>query len=293
MKTLAQIGQDFKRQYPGAYDQYPDEVVGQRALVKDPSLGDSSMGDISGQAVKEALFQPGSNTRELATNPITQAKALPGLLGSAGAVTGIPMGASLGTGVGNLIADAALKSYGRSDQIPSTRSQVLGTGTAAIGDLTAIPAINRKIFGSQVGAAERTAGVPSATQIPSTPMTLGQKTLGEFINDAIDSVGSDTPKDYTFWAQLKDQVDRIYKLGKNEALTTLDQGRLKALNAAAQSGINYLVPGRAAPATALAMSQTVPNAISKGVGEIPWWGKAIIGEGGLQAALRKVGSVNK
>jgi hypothetical protein len=299
MKTPAQIGQDIKQQYPGDYDQYPDELVGQRALVKNPSLGDSSMGDVAVDAVKEATFQPGTNTNDLLTNPITQAKALPSLMGATGAVTGIPMGGSLGTGIGNLISDAALKAYGRPDQIPSTKSQVLGTAGAAIGDLAPVPAMNRKIFGGQVGEAETAAGVPPPQDIPSLPKPSAGQPVSGGIDDTINAVkraneqGAGSP---VFWKQIKDQIDSFYNLGKDAKLTTADSNKLAWLNGAVQNGLNASVPGRAAPAASLAMSQTVPNAIAGASKAIPWWGKAIgsaVGGDALLNALKSAGSGNK
>ena len=41
MNTPAQIGQQFKQKYPGAYDQYPDDVVGQKALIAHPEHEDA------------------------------------------------------------------------------------------------------------------------------------------------------------------------------------------------------------------------------------------------------------
>ena len=169
MNTPAQIGQQFKQKYPGAYDQYPDEVVGQKALLAHPELGDSSMGDVATSAFQNATFQPGATTTKLMSDPITQAQALPAIAGAAGGASGIPMGASVGTGGGHLLADAAFKSIGRPDLIPSVRSQVMGTAGAALGDLTAIPAINKANAGNQIGAVEEAAGVPPPQEIPSLP----------------------------------------------------------------------------------------------------------------------------
>lgn len=277
MKSAAQVGQDFKQQYPGAYDQYPDEVVGQRALLKNPSLGDSSMGDVAKDALSNALFEPGSTTEKIMSDPITQAQVLPSIAGAAGAVSGIPMGASLGTGGGNLLADAALKSYGRFDLIPSTKSQVIGTGVAALGDLTAIPAMNRKVLGSQIGSVETAAGVPAPQDIPSLPKPKAGDPVSGGIDSAIDSVnaattgGGGTP---TFWKQIKDQIDSFYNLGKDQKMTQLDSSKLQWLNGQVQKGLNTAVPGRAVPAANLAMSQTVPNMISSAGKAIPWWIKA-------------------
>ena len=249
------------------------------------------MGDVVKSAASEALMQPGSNTRALATNPITQAKALPGLLGTVGAVTGLPFGASLGTGAGNLIQDAALTAYGRPDQIPSTKSQVMGTGLAALGDVAAIPAINKKILGGQIGSIEDASGVPPPQDIPSLPKPAAGQPVSGGIDNTIAAVkraneqGAGSP---VFWKQIKDQIDSFYNLGKDTKLTTMDQNKLAWLNGAVQNGLNASIPGRAAPAATLAMSQTVPNAISNVTGSVSPWVKGaatLVGGDALSRAL--------
>lgn len=291
MQTPAQIGQSIKQQYPGSYDQYPDEVVGQRALLKNPSLGDSSMGDVAMEAVKDATFQPGATTTKIMSDPITQAQALPAIAGTTAGAMGVPMGSSLGTGAGHLLADAALKSYGRSDLIPSTKSQVMGTGAAALGDLTAIPAINKANAGSQISAAEDLAGVPPPQQIPSLPKPAVGAPVSGGIDETIKAVDNATSQGAgspVFWKQIKDQIDSFYNAGKQVKLTQLDQNKLAYLSKAVQSGLNESVPGRAAPAAYMAMSQTVPDIISAMSGSLPWWIKGagtLIGGDALTRAL--------
>ena len=277
MNTPAQIGQQFKQKYPGAYDQYPDEVVGQKALLAHPELGDSSMGDIATSAFQNATFQPGATTTKLMSDPITQAQALPAIAGAAGGASGIPMGASMGTGGGHLLADVAFKSIGRPDLIPSVRSQVMGTAGAALGDLTAIPAINKANAGNQIGAVEEAAGVPPPQEIPSLPRPAAGEPVAGGIDNTIAAVnraqsqGAGSP---VFWKQIQDQIRAFYDAGKNVKLTTMDQNKLAYLSKAVQEGLNLSVPGRAAPAAYEAMSQTVPNAIGSAGRSIPWWIKA-------------------
>lgn len=237
-------------------------------------------------AVRKALYSSSRNLVEDITGrgegPIRQAKALPALAGTGLGLLGIPGGATVGTTGGRVLSNAALISYGRPEEMPSTESQVAEGALAALGDLTAIPALNRKIFGGQVGAAEKAAGVSPVQDIPSTPMATGSKSLGEFVNDAVrsvkDSGGRGTPE---YWLQIKDQIDRIYELGKDSGLTRLDRGKLRFLNTAVQSGLNRAVPGRAVPAAALAESQRLPNTISRGVKNIsrntPFWLKVAAG----------------
>lgn len=249
-------------------------------------------------ALNEAKMGDGSKMKALMTDPLTQAKVLPYLSGTALALTGVPGGATAGTGGGHLLADAALKSYGREDLIPPVGKQILDTGLAAAGDVTAIPALNRKIFGSQIGSAERAAGVPPPQDIKSLPMATGTKSVSEFIDDAINSVNGSAGKGSpTYWKQIKDQVDRIYNLNKDIPLSNLDKVKLKWLGSQVQEGLNAAVPGRAAPAAALARSQTIPNAISGAFRSMPWWAKVgatagatSLGGEGLMKILGSVGT---
>lgn len=104
--------------------------------------GSSSMPTQPPQSVMGAVgaalqAQPGMMADAM-TNPVTQAHALPVLAGAAGSVLG-PGGATAGNVGGNLLSDAALASYGRSDQIPSVAGQVSQGVLAGASDV--IPAI--------------------------------------------------------------------------------------------------------------------------------------------------------
>lgn len=225
-------------------------------------------------SVKEALRSSSRNLLEDITGrgegPIRQAKTLPALAGTTLSAMGVPGGMTVGTTGGRQLSNAALIAYGRPEEMPSGESQAAEAALSVLGDVTAIPAINKRIFGSQIGRIEKARGVPSAQDIPSIPMATGQKTLSEFIDDAVRSVKDSGGKGIpSYWLTLKDQVDRIYQLGKDQALTRLDQGKLKFLNGAIQSGINRAVPGRAAPAAALAESQRIPNAIGRNFRSLP------------------------
>lgn len=257
-------------------------------------FSEDSQGPDYGQIVKDALNEArmgnGSKMRALLTDPVTQAKALPYLAGTGLSVLGVPGGMTAGTVGGRQVSNAALRSYGMPEEVPSTGDQIKEGVLSAAGDLTAIPAINRKVFGSQIGAAEARAGVPPPQDIPSTPMAIGQKSIGDFINEAVDSVKSSglegTP---TYWKQIKDQVDRIYKMGKDQALTGLDKGRLAWLNQMTQAGLNKAVPGRAIPAAALARSQAIPNAIKEVSRTAPWWLKGAVATGVTAAGADTLG----
>lgn len=245
-------------------------------------------GGVVKDALNEARMGNGSKMRALMTDPITQAKALPYLAGTAGGFSGIPMGATAGQVGGRLISDAALKAYGHPEDIPSVGRQVAEGGIAALGDITAFPAFNKRIFGGQVGAAEKAAGVPPPEEIPSLPKPAAGQPVSGGIDSAIESVksagGEGTP---TYWKQIKDQIDAFYNAGKDAKLSNLDRAKLQWLNGQVQKGLNASVAGRAAPAAALARSQAVPNAIEGAWDAIPSslkWGLGVGGGGGAAYA---------
>lgn len=222
----------------------------------------------TGNAVRDMFQKPASYLKDLGTNPESMANAIPPLAGIAGGMSPIPGGATMATGAGQGVRDLALKGLGK--PIPSGLQHAGEIGGAMLGDIAAIPALKKSYFGGRVGAIEKAAGVPAAQDIPSIPMATGQKSAGDFINDAIQSVKSSGGEGQpAYWKQIKDQVDRIYNMGVDQKLTSLDKGRLRWLNQQVQQGLNASVPGRAGPAGALAQSQTIPNAIGRGYRALP------------------------
>lgn len=227
-------------------------------------LQKSSFGQTVKSSVIDMFKRPAMAAKDLGTNPVTMAKALPPLMGMAGGFSPIIGGATMGTVGGRQLSNEALRLLNKPEQIPSGLSQGLEAGGSILGDVLAIPAVKKSIYGRLIGKAETAGGVPPAQDIPSIPMATGQKSAGDFINDAVDSVkGSQGRGSPVYWKQIKDQVDRIYELGADQKLTTLDKGRLKWLGQQVQKGLNASVPGREAPAMALAQSQRIPNAIGR------------------------------
>lgn len=238
---------------------------------------------VAKEAVREATMRSGTMMRDFATNPVTQAKALPALAGTTAAVLGVPMGATKGIVAGRQLSNAALRSYGRQEEIPSGISQVLEGALSFAGDLAPIPAMNRKIFGKQVGAAEKAAGIPEF--VDSLKRPTGPDTTAKFIDWARKIKGN--PSGETL-KQIKDQIDFIYKNRKNVPISDIDEGKLKFLGRWVQDSLNKSAPGRGDAARSLAQSQAVPNAIRKASKAIPWWVKgsaSILGGDALLRAL--------
>lgn len=224
--------------------------------------------EVIGSAIKNAFVKPAAFAKDLGTNPESMANAMPSVLGAGGAVAMPWGGSTVGTAAGQGVRDVALTAMGK--PVPSGLQHAGELGGAALGDVMAVPFLKKAHYGGEIGRVEKLAGVPGPQEIQSLPMATGAKSAGEFINDAVTSVkasgGRGTP---SYWLQIKDQVDRLYKLGKTEALTGLDKGRLKWLSGKVQEGLNAAVEGRGGPAKALAESQTIPRAIGKVYKQIP------------------------
>lgn len=223
---------------------------------------------VVGQSLKDVFHKPAAFAKDLGTNPESMANALPALGGAAGSMALPWGGTTAGTAAGQGVRDMALSALGK--PVPGVLQHGMELGTSVLGELAPIPALKKSYFGKQIGQIEKAAGVPAAQDIPSLPMATGQKSLGEFINDAVTSVKSSNMQGQpAYWKQIKDQVDRIYEMGKNESLTTLDKGRLKWLSNKVQEGLNASVPGRAAPASALGQSQAIPRLMKSGFNMLP------------------------
>jgi len=218
-------------------------------------------------ATSEALFMPGTISRKLATDPVTQAKALPHLLGTVGAIAPVPMGTTMGTVGGRQLSNLALASYGRADQIPSLSEQALEGGLSIIGDLTAIPAFKRLFYGKQIGKAEKAAGVIS--RAPEKLPTPG--TLGEVLNTLESQLDSGVINSPQTAKDAKEIADFIWS-PRNEVLLGYVKGaKVQAARIAekAQDALNRLVPGRREPAKRMARSLAAPRTIGKVYGKIP------------------------
>lgn len=231
----------------------------------------SSMMDVAKSAVNEAFMRPGTSTRDLMTNPITQAKALPALAGAAGGMAPVPFGATMGTVAGRQISNLAMKAYGKPELIPPASSQVLEAGAAMAGDVMALPYIKKSYYGKQIANAEQAAGVPPPQDISSLPRPTGTQTVSSAIDDAVNSIKTANPEKTSpvFWKQLKDQIDFFYQRGRDEVLSNGDRAKLAWLSSKIQEGLNTSIPGRAEPARMMSKSMAIPNAISGAYKALP------------------------
>lgn len=257
-----------------------------RATDAPPGMKEALLGTAK-SAVSEALMRPGSNMRDLATNPITQAKALPSLAGTAAAITGVPMGATIGTVGGRQISNRALKAYGREDLVPSTASQIGEGALSVAGDLTAIPAITKRIYGPMVGAAEKASGIANVEKEAPPGSARTAVKLVQMIKKKISD------------GTLSQEMARAFKPAVK---TIFDKGWLRGteylpdaveVNQGIQSILNQ-DPIRAEAAQSLARSQVVPHAIKNVYKAIPrsvkygiGVGTGAAGAGGLAYALGK------
>jgi len=230
---------------------------------------DSSMLDVAQQAGKEALMQPGTYMRDLATDPITQAKALPPLAGVAGAFMGGPFSMTKTQLPARALSDAALAAYGRKEEIPSPMAHAVEAATTVGADVLAIPFAHKAVRGSQIGAIEKAAGVPPPQDIPSLPRPAGAGPVSGAIDEAIASVKQGVDKSPLYWKQLKDQISWFYERGKDAVLSSGDRQKLAWLSGEVQKGLNVAVPGRGLPASQMANAMKAPNVISKMYGKIP------------------------
>jgi hypothetical protein len=286
--TPQEFSSKIKAKYP-QYAKMDDNDLTQRMVKKYPQYAsqiDQPMDwkGVVGSAVKSAGMMPGTIPNKLMVpslaNAPDQAKALPPLASAVGGIMGGPMGMTKFGEPARALSDMALASYGMKDKIPSPMAHLGELGGNLLGDVIALPAIKKKIYGSQIGKVEKMAGVPPPQDIRSLPRPGGTQSVSTTIDEAVDSVkGSEMRGTPTFWKQIKDQVDWIYERGKSEALSKGDKAKLAWLNGQVQKGLNISIPGRAGPAAALAESQVVPNAIGRSVRMLPPKFRAGLGYG--------------
>jgi len=205
-------------------------------------------------AVTEAAmpFRQGTMTRDFATNPVTQAKSVPPLMSAIGGIIGGPMGMTKFGEGGRALSDAALAAYGKKEEIPSVASHVGELGTNLVGDVIAAPAIKNAYYGKQIAKAEK--NFPGMADVVKEAPPSGPRPAVKFAQQL-------KGKDLSPLEAKKFQpaMSTIYKKGYPF------QGPLKQYapdfmeaNRSVSAGLNK-IPGRKAPAQAMAEAMKVPN----------------------------------
>lgn len=260
--------------------------------TKGPPSGFSEEGTDWGGIVKQALNEAhmgnGSKIRDLMSDPITQAKALPYLAGAAGMI-GLGGGATANMAVAHLLSDAALKSYGREDQIPSVGSQALDVGLAALGDMA-----NAGLAGRAIGKAEKAAGVVTRTPLKLPTSGNVGAALDEMETTLKNALASGTPlgpqSARDIYSTAKYIANNPNIVGKSSDIL-VQSSRVKAM---AQAALNAAVEGRGAPAAIMATAKTVPNMVKpiiQGTRKLPLWAQIGLGATGAGGLLKAMGGV--
>jgi len=253
-----------------------DEIMAQaqKLIPQTPDWG-----GIVKQALNEAQAGNGSKIRDLMTDPITQAKALPYLTGFGALPFGGP---TAGYAVGRGLSDAALASYGRTDQIPPLGQQAVELGTSLAGE--AIPAIGRSMAGKAIGEAE--SAVPGLSEVekrgPPSSMTTAVKFMQNLKNKpdlTIEEAKAAQPAIKSIWQSPWVNQPRYSSYLPDMAEAT--QRVSRTLNQ---------IPGRQEAAGQLAQLSTIPNYVGKALKAVPRGIKFGLGIGageGITDALAK------
>lgn len=241
------------------------------AQTKQPQTNYTQM---IGDAIKHTITRPAAFAKDLGTNPVTMANAMPTLLGGLGGVSPFPGGATLGTGLGQGIRDLALKTLDK--PVPGLMQHGLELGGSALGDVVAIPGIKSKIFGGLIGDAEKGAGVVArGAEKAITPGSVGQT-----LRDLEAQIDAGTLSTAQGAKDAKEIVDQIYMNPKIYEKSPGINVQAARVSKKVQFLLNRMIPGRAGPAQALGKAMTIPNKIEKGWEAIPWAVKK-----GLQGAV--------
>lgn len=242
------------------------------------SDGPSSTVDY-GKVVKDIFQKPASYIKDLATNPVTMAEALPMATGAIGAASPYPMGATAMTYLGQKAQEPVLNLLGRPDRIPSDAQNKLELALTSVGDIGPLASIKKSIGSQAIGQAERVLGKVSKTPPPGNIRT--SVVLTNRINDMITN-GELTPGAAK---SLKPAIDTIFD--KEWLRGTQYEPDLVKAKQGIQKVLNTL-PGRSEAASYFSGSQAIPNAVRNVSRILPKQYRqaaARYGIGGLAAAL--------
>lgn len=282
--TPKEFSLKIKMKYP-QYKDMDDNELTQKITAKYPqykSQIDTDWKGIVGGAVKSSFKKPMAFAKDLGTNPVTMANAMPTALGTLGGVSPIPGGATMGTAAGQGLRDLSLKAMKK--PIPGLMQHGLELGGAALGDIAAIPALKKSYYGGQIGEAERAAGV--VTRAPTKAVTPGS--VGETLNTLEAQLDSGTIKTAQEAKDAKAVISQIYKNPKIYEQTGEISVQAQRVSKKVQYLINQTIPGRVAPAQALGKAMAIPNAMKRGYQAVPWQVKLGVLGGGTEAVIRKL-----
>lgn len=274
MMTSDDFAQKIKTKYP-QYANLSNEDLTQRMIKKYPQYASqvqtnpspdfkTSLKNVVSKSAQDIFKKPFAYAKNLGTNPEAMASAMPALMGTVGAFSSVPGGATAGTAIGDIIRDLALK--GIKKPIPSLAQHGLELGGAAIGDIAAIPFAKKAYYGPKIGAAERAAGV--ITRAPTKAVTPGSvgETLGN-LEAQLDAGTIHTPQEAR---DAKAVISQIYKNKRIYEQTPEINVQAARVSRKVQDLLNKLVPGRLAPSEAMGKALTIPNAIKDVYTGLPW-----------------------
>jgi hypothetical protein len=264
--TSQEFSSKIKEKYP-QYANMDDGELTQKIVQKYPQYKDQIDTDwkgVIGKSVKDIFQKPAAFAKDLGTNPQSMANAIPPLMSMAGGASPIPGGATMGMGAGQGIRDLALKTMNK--PVPGMMQHGMELGGAALGDITAIPAMKRSHFGSQIGKAEKGAGV--ITRAPTKAVTPGS--VGQTLNDLEAQIDAGTINTPQAAKDAKAVVSQIYKNPKIYEQTGEISVQSARVSKKVQDLLNKMILGREAPAKAMGQAMTIPNKIKGVWKDTPW-----------------------
>jgi len=226
-----------------------------KGFIEDSTNPD--FGQVVKDALNEAHFGNGSKLRDLMTDPITQAKALPYLIGFAGTLLGGPTAAYV---MGRGLSDAALSSYGRPEEIPPISQQAGELAGSVVSE--AIPAMGRYMAGKDIGKVE--AAIPGLSNIkkvaPPSSMTTATKLMQRLKGAplSVEEAKAAQPAVKSVWGSpwVNQQRYSSYLPDFTEATQNVSD----TLNT---------IPGREEAAARMARLNTIPNYVGKALKIVP------------------------
>lgn len=277
-KITAPDGNSYQVTAPDTASQ--DEVLAYARDNYGKASGPTDYKQIIGQSMKDVFQRPAAFAKDLGTNPVTMAQAIPPLAGIAGAISPVPGAATLATVGGRQMSNAALNALGRQDLVPSGMSQAIEGATVGLGDVSAIPAMKSAYFGKQIANAERAAGELGGLVKEAPPS--GMRTAVKYVQ-SLKNKPFMTPAEAR---AAKPALQTIWDKGwlnGTEYSSDLQKVQAKVTNLINQ------IPGRAEPAAAMGVANTIPRLIKQGYNAIPSSAKRGMGFGAGATGTAGVG----